>query len=461
MFNFKIHNFRSFQNQSFNFSRINILIGENSGGKSSLLKFLLSLKQTLESPTEVNLKLKGDYTDLGNYEEVVYYRKKDKKIRFEFEIGLDYYDYFTELILLIEDDLTKIKFNKIKKIASKFKAVKSNLVIELNSQLNDHSSIETTLSNEKIGNLVFGPKKPKDEGGLRQLACDLIFDFQGVKGIIKNCTAFKEGFLTLFDGDFRTQCEEQFPENADEIYYKIVYLLGLQNYTVRQIEKLTFVNPISSNPKRFYFQEDKKTTYRNIDIEKFINVISDKSLSKKQYNERILDLNNIIKGFGIAEEIDIIKDKILPVIALNVKTKDFWSNITDVGYGVSLQIPILFQALLSENYTKNGETILIEQPEVHLHPSLQAKFIDTLLEIGPKNNYFIETHSEHIIRMLQVIIKNKKHDIKPEDVTIHYFKRDVNQFTITNHQISPNGKLTPSFPSGFYDNSYILAKQLI
>ncbi|MGB1038028.1 MAG: AAA family ATPase, partial [Bacteroidia bacterium] len=57
MFNLNLHNFRSFQNQKFNFSRINIFIGENSGGKSSLLKFLLSLKQTLESPNEFNLKL--------------------------------------------------------------------------------------------------------------------------------------------------------------------------------------------------------------------------------------------------------------------------------------------------------------------------------------------------------------------------------------------------------------------
>ncbi|MGO4710741.1 AAA family ATPase, partial [Chryseobacterium sp. 2TAF14] len=65
MFDLSINNFRSFKNQSFKFSRINILIGENSGGKSSLLKFLLSLKQTIESPYEVNLKLKGDYTDLG------------------------------------------------------------------------------------------------------------------------------------------------------------------------------------------------------------------------------------------------------------------------------------------------------------------------------------------------------------------------------------------------------------
>ncbi len=172
-------------------------------------------------------------------------------------------------------------------------------------------------------------------------------------------------------------------------------------------------------------------------------------------------MNKTIKEFGIAEEIEVIKDKQLPVLALHVKTKDFWSNITDVGYGVSLQLPILLQAILSEHYTKRGETILIEQPEVHLHPTLQAKFIETLLSMGSKNNYFIETHSEHIIRKLQVLIKNKQYGLKPEDISIQYFKRDPKKFSVSSHSIDSDGKLNPSFPSGFFDTSYSLVKQLL
>ena len=148
-------------------------------------------------------------------------------------------------------------------------------------------------------------------------------------------------------------------------------------------------------------------------------------------------------------------------MALNVKTKGFWANITDVGYGVSLQLPILFQAILSEKFSRNNETLLIEQPEVHLHPSLQSKFIETLLSLGDRNKYFIETHSEHIIRKLQVLIKNNEYNLTSKDVTIHYFKRGADKFEITNHIINENGKLTPKFPSGFFDNSYKLIKDLL
>ena len=84
MFNLNINNFRSFQEQDFNFSRINILIGENSGGKSSLIKFLLACKQTLKSQVESNFKLKGNLVDLGNYDEMIYQKESNRDLKFKF-----------------------------------------------------------------------------------------------------------------------------------------------------------------------------------------------------------------------------------------------------------------------------------------------------------------------------------------------------------------------------------------
>jgi predicted ATPase len=461
MFNLKIHNFRSFQNQSFNFSRINILIGENSGGKSSLLKFLLSLKQTLDSPTEVNLKLKGDFTDLGNYEEAVYQKNKNRKMKIAFSNKDGYFDFFLNLLKAVEKNQDENTLKSIIKIIEGYDNSRTEINFDINSKLNNHSSLKTVISNEKVGKLFIIQKKPTSEEGFRELYCDLKFEFKNRSGVIENCIAFKEGFLTLIGQELKSSCKELFDDDYEYVYYSLVYLLLYQNFIIEQIEKIRFVNPIGNSPKRLYFQEDKKASYKLIDIEKFINVIGDPLLTKKEYNERIELLNDIIKEFGIAEEIKLVKDEQLPILALNVKTKNFWSNITDVGYGVSLQIPILFQAMLSENYTRKGQTILIEQPEVHLHPTLQAKFIDTLLSIGEKNTYFIETHSEHIVRKLQVLIKNKSYNLKPEDITIHYFKRSAIKFDISEHKILQDGILSPSFPTGFFDTSYSLVKDLL
>ena len=65
---------------------MNILIGENSSGKSSLIKFFLALKQTFEVPNnkESNFTLTGEYADLGNYKETIYYHNEDLPLEFGF-----------------------------------------------------------------------------------------------------------------------------------------------------------------------------------------------------------------------------------------------------------------------------------------------------------------------------------------------------------------------------------------
>ncbi|OAB26770.1 Protein of unknown function [Flavobacterium fryxellicola] len=460
----KINNFRSFENQNFDFSRVNILIGENSGGKSSLLKFLLSLKQTIDSPLESNLKLRGDLTDLGNYQEVVKNKIKTKKIQFGFSHGEEYLKYFLDFINRFEKENEKLENSIIVNLLNEITKndSKTNINFSINSILNNHKNISTIIKNDSIGRILIKSKQLDNYDSQRELSTNIFLKFGNLEIEIANCLTYKEGFFTLFDSDIRKKILAiKEIDNHQEIYYKVIFLLIYQNYCMEFIDGIRFVNPIGSSPKRLYFQEDKKSNYKLIDIEKFINILGDPSLSDREFKHRITELNKIIKNSGIAEEIDIVKNKDLPVLALNVKTKDFWANITDVGYGVSLQLPILFQALISEQFTKSKETLLIEQPEVHLHPSLQARFIETLLSIGKKNQYFIETHSEHIIRKLQVLVKSKKFDLKSTDITIHYFKRTEEKFEITIHKIDENGRLTPNFPTGFFDNTYNLVKELL
>jgi predicted ATPase len=462
MFNLGIHNFRSFKEQRFNFSRINILIGENSSGKSSLLKFLLALKQSFDNPEELNLKLIGDYTDLGNYGEAVYYKDVKNDIVFQFELDQSYLSYFLNFFVSNEEtDPAKIKKeqSKLAKLLEDSYEVATKISFKLSSNLNDHSSISTIIENEKIGKVEIIQKENKSIIGYR--TAKLKFKIGKKSGTINNCFVTKEAFLSLVHRDIRESFKQKYGRLGTKLFHQVAFLLVAQNFLKHNIQKIKYVNPIKTSPDRFYFQEDKKASYKLIDIEKFVNILGDRSVSEKSKEARLRLLNRYIRNLGIADEIRVTANKDLPVLALEVKTKDLWSNITDVGYGVSLQLPILFQAIISENYTSSGETLLIEQPEVHLHPALQAKFIENLISIGNKNIYFIETHSEHIIRKLQLLVKQKQFDLKPEDITIHYFKREEKKFLITSHHITNSGILRPSFPPGFYDVSYNLVKDLL
>ena len=72
-------------------------------------------------------------------------------------------------------------------------------------------------------------------------------------------------------------------------------------------------------------------------------------------------------------------------------------NITDIGFGVSQILPILTQGL----YMSKDETLLIEQPEIHLHPKMELAMADFLIELAKsERNLIVETHSDHIINRI-------------------------------------------------------------
>ena len=74
MFKLKINNFRGFNNSIISINNTNILIGENSGGKSSLIKLLLLLKQSMETINiEKKIIVNGHFIDLGNFDNFIQY----------------------------------------------------------------------------------------------------------------------------------------------------------------------------------------------------------------------------------------------------------------------------------------------------------------------------------------------------------------------------------------------------
>lgn len=474
MFKYTLNNFRSYNNQQFDFKRINILIGENSGGKSSLIKSLLSLKQTIENPDASNWILNGKYADLGNFKETVRNHDESQPISFKFSFKDDL-PAFAEFFIFddLDEDLDENLDGKLDKNKKEIKEqvetyIKKALEFETTisftifNSLEKHSTIKTNFYNEYLGNLeiIFPEKKKETEENhydllARTRTCTLRYEnFTRNKTIIfENIEFNKKGFMSIIDAtSLRKECEKQ---DDESIFYEIALFLINQNLIEYHIKDIRYLNPLSSNPKRIYINKDSQSEYDKSDLEKFTNLITTNQIS----NATIKKFDKILKDYGIADGIKVINPKNLPVSELRVKIKNLVSNISDVGYGVSLQIPMLFEALMAEQ--EDGAIFVIEQPEVHLHPKLQAKFIETLLKLGGKNNYIIETHSEHIVRMLQVISKNELYNVSNQEIQILYFVRGEDSFEVTKHDLDSNGIMIEKFPSGFFDTSYNLTKKLM
>lgn len=105
------------------------------------------------------------------------------------------------------------------------------------------------------------------------------------------------------------------------------------------------------------------------------------------------------------------------------KRKGPQRNLVDVGYGVSQVLPLATELLR----TDGPDMFLLQQPEVHLHPSAEAALGSLFCQVaGNKKQLVIETHSDYIIDRVRMDIRDESSSLKPEDVSILFFEpRDL------------------------------------
>ena len=464
----RLENFKSITNNEFDFSKINILIGENSAGKSSLLKFFLLLKQSMlgfRNRSSLNLALKGEFFDFGVFKDIITFNNIDKKLIFEFEFS-NYHEFYVQFI---NDYLDNVIINHPQYTQDFLNLTMDNRVkirFEIDHKIKNHSGTKITIYSKYIGEVELN-SRIIDNKVFKNDVCDLLYTNSN-----KNITEYpsvefeREAFFKYLKVESLQEIiknKKGYADDGDVLkdFFPISYLLISQNYLESILDQMEYINPIHSNPKRFFMLEEIGNKNTAMDLDFIVNILNDEeTYSVETRNMLIENINDALQFLDIADEIKFESAENIPVVELRTKIKDFWSNISDVGYGVSLQLPILFRVIIA-GLVAQKKIIFIEQPEVHLHPRLQAKFIETIIKFGGNTIFYIETHSEHIVRKLQSLVKHGKYNLRKDDVSIYYFERDKDGSKITSHQILEDGKLSQNFPSGFFDTSYLLAKELL
>lgn len=121
-------------------------------------------------------------------------------------------------------------------------------------------------------------------------------------------------------------------------------------------------------------------------------------------------------------------------------------GLSDVGFGISQILPLVVQSLAASD-----QIISVEQPEVHIHPRLQADLGDLLIEATKeplRNQFIIETHSEHLALRLQRRVREKV--ISPHSISIVYVSRGPNGATVKPLRLDEDGDFMDDFPGGFF-----------
>lgn len=129
----------------------------------------------------------------------------------------------------------------------------------------------------------------------------------------------------------------------------------------------------------------------------------------------------------------------------------------DVGIGITQVLPVLVMA-----YASQDRLIAMEQPEIHLHPALQAELGDVFINaaLGIRNNRFLlETHSEHlllrIMRRMRETTENRLPEgvtpVRREDVMVLYVEPDGGRSIIREMPLNARGELIKAWPGGFFE----------
>ena len=259
-------------------------------------------------------------------------------------------------------------------------------------------------------------------------------------------------------------------ENSNKSKHSIVTQILLQIISTSVVsvknqfkrELVNHVSPLRATPKRYYFLDraNINTVLDTFDGNSLTEILKEDENVKNK-------VNKWLAKFGLEVNVATLKD-VIHKLKINQYSLDL--DIIDVGFGISQILPVIVQGFLS---FENSLT-MIEQPEIHLHPKMQAELADLFIDIvngapirksifhkqasNPQKYLLIETHSEYLLRRLMRRIEEGK--ILAKDVAIYFIeppKDKSNSAEITEKTVNEKGFF--EYPKDFMDSE--LEKDMI
>ncbi len=361
--------------------------GTNSSGKTSLLQALLLLKQTADSADRgLTLQFgdKNSLVSLGDFRSVIH-RHADE----------------AELMLSLDWKQKRAFVAKDPKRPGEpvAQSEKLGFTTQVRGENGSGKVLRLVVSemSYRVGDLAFGMRR-KTEGRNEYALFNEGMEFQFVR------TTGRPWPLPA-----PAKCYG-FPDQVRAYYQNAGFLSDLELAFEEQLQQVYYLGPLRAYPERTYTWSGAQPSDMGQAGEQAVHaILSSRDKGEKisqgrgrrralleQYVAEWLQRLGLIAEFrveAVAEGSQLFQVKVRKTAG------GAESLITDVGFGVSQILPVIVLCF----YVPEGSTVILEQPEIHLHPAVQANLADVLIDAYRKRGVqvLVESHSEHLLRRLQ------------------------------------------------------------
>ncbi|MGK7864556.1 AAA family ATPase [Falsiroseomonas sp. E2-1-a4] len=495
----RIENFKAFgEAQEIPVGPITLIYGPNSAGKSSIIQSLLLMRQSLQSVaiSESRLLFSGEDVNLGNYTAALHGHNAENKMKLGFSFSSRSQAGFTRgffrgAVKSVDIELDYPKAAQRENVSDAWITNVKYGVHDRNAADLSRDPLEVELVRlplkkgevpdlgEGVTKADFRPRNAASSSDLLKLMM-LVNEKMTPEGsqaslkvvppdpaLVKSVMAmkfFSYGFLP-FRIDF-SQIDAAALPSAIRYMISSPYspLEILRRDFVDEMSNISYLGPLRSPPARHYIISGSDKHSVGSRGERMPQILYRK---KRMVIPRI---NEKLSEFGIPYVLDIqsagntLTGDII-AIALSDQ-RNVVVSPSDVGFGIGQLLPILVEGIVSA-----GKTICVEQPEIHLHPRLQAHLADFFIETAKTqsessrvgrpasegryggNQWIIETHSEALILRLQTLIRNKT--IPASFVTVLYVEpTSYGGARVLRLKLSEEGEFIDEWPHGFFEESF-------
>ena len=435
----KLRNFKPWANSGdIRLRPITGLFGTNSSGKTSLLQALLLLMQTADSSDRgavFHFGGSGGLVDLGDFRSTVHGHAD----RAEMEVSLDW---------RTAEPFRVFDTKKGKTVLSEKDLGFTIVVRDLRTAARPPRVTVQTLA-YRVGDAVFGMKR-KSSGKIDN-AYEL-FDKNTTFQFIRS-----QGRPWPLPAPVKSY---GFPDQVRASYQNAGFLTDLELAFETRLDDIFYLGPLRAYPGRRYdWAGEQPPDVGHMGEDVIAALLASRERGQKispgyRRRKRTLEAHvaHWLKRLGLIHDFRVDRiggDSHVYQVKVRKTPTSAEVLITDVGFGVSQILPVLVLCF----YVPEGSTIILEQPEIHLHPMAQSGLAAVFIDVWERRKVqvLVESHSEHLLQRLQRRIAEER--IAESNVSLLFCSPENGHSVMTPLQVDPYGNIK-NWPEHFFGDQF-------